>query len=94
MARLRDVVCFANQLKKIDLSNCYSLTSLDCSVNPTLETLQLSPSIQTLDVSQCALKEIPGLNQLYRLKSLNCGDNELTELDLSSAYGLEGSLLS
>lgn len=89
MARLRDVVCFANQLKKIDLSNCYSLTSLDCSVNPTLETLQLSPSIQTLDVSQCALKEIPGLNQLYRLKSLNCGDNELTELDLSSAYGLE-----
>ncbi len=40
-------------------------------------------------MSQCALKEIPGLNQLYRLKSLNCGDNELTELDLSSAYGLE-----
>lgn len=89
MKRLKDVACYSNKLKKIDLSGCYALTSLDCSVNPTLETLQLSPSIQTLDVSQCALKEIPGLNQLYRLKSLTCGDNELTALDLSSAYGLE-----
>lgn len=89
MSRLRDVACYANQLRKIDFSQCYALTSLDCSVNSKLEEITLSPALQTLDISQCGLREIPGLNQLSRLKTLSCGGNELTSLDLSVAYGLE-----
>lgn len=89
MSHLKDVACYANQLKRIDFTHCYALTSLDCSVNASLQEILLSPAIQTLDISQCGLQKIPGLDQLSRLKTLNCGDNELITLDLSSTYGLE-----
>lgn len=89
MSHLRDLYCYANRLQRIDLSHCYALTSLDCSVNSTLQEVILSPALQTLDISQCGLHEIPNLNQLSRLKILNCGNNALTSLDLSAAYGLE-----
>lgn len=88
-SNLKDVSCFANELKRIDFSECYSLLSLDCSYNKDLEEVHLSPSLQTLDISQCGLKEIPSINDLSRLKVLICGNNALTTLDLSAAYGLE-----
>ena len=68
-----------------------SITALDVSYNPGLETLNTSsnPLIQSLDTEGCIVLTGLNLTNNPALTSLNLYDNDLSTLDLSSNTSLE-----
>ena len=76
-------------LKRLKLSYCPALRSLDCS-NNALSSLELSnlPALHNLDCSNNALSSLE-LSNLPALQSLNCSNNALLDLDARSLLALQ-----
>lgn len=85
---LWNITCHSNQLKTLHLANCPALTTLDCSNNPDLQSYNLPPSLETLDISRCGLTSAKGLEQLSSLGTLICSKNSIKELNLSGLCNL------
>lgn len=73
---------------QLDVSHCPSLEELRCKSCNELSVLDVRPSLQTLDCSQCALENLQ-LSANTQLRYLDCSDNALKEIDLSKNSLLE-----
>ncbi len=81
---LKELYCYNNKLRSLDLSNNPKLEVLDCS-NNKLRSLDLSnnPKLTELDCSGNHLTEL-NLSNNPKLTELKCNNNYLSSLDLSN----------
>ncbi|MFU0464458.1 hypothetical protein ACMZ7W_02580 [Gardnerella vaginalis] len=81
---LKELYCYNNKLRSLDLSNNPKLEVLDCS-NNKLRSLDLSnnPKLTELDCSGNHLTEL-NLSNNPKLTELKCNNNNLSSLDLSN----------
>lgn len=82
-AYLKSLNCGKNELTRLDLTGCDSLTSLDCA-NNKIQYIQMDycRDLEMLICSNNQLKELQ-LQQKEALEYLDCADNQLTELNLA-----------
>ena len=86
---LTSLVARGTGLTKLDVSGCTSLPSLDCSSNSKLTSLDVSdcPALTSLSCTNCKLVELNLSNT--PLTYLNCGNNNLTSIDISTNTALK-----
>lgn len=87
--RLKFLICHSNHLSELDLRACSNLSEVDCSHNPQLTKVQLSPTLTSLNCSNCALKEI-AVEKLSSLLHLDCNDNQISNLNLAPLTKIVG----
>ena len=86
---LRDIYCWNNQLKTLDVSGNKELESLNCS-NNLLTALNVSgcTKLELLLADQNQLSAL-NVSQNTALRELSCGGNRLTALNLTKNTALE-----
>lgn len=82
---LTEFYCQSTGLTSLSLKEVPLLDMLYCGYNPQLSAIELNEvmPISSLLVQSCAFTSLDFLNKLPLLRSLNCSNNKLTELDVS-----------
>ncbi|MBR2102339.1 MAG: leucine-rich repeat domain-containing protein [Prevotella sp.] len=82
---LRELKCNNNRLSTLTLSNHMLLSTLDCSYNPTLTSLDLSTGLSTLSEVNCSHCDLRSINwKNLKFTTIDCSYNSnLTSLNNS-----------
>ena len=88
--RLKELRIKGNYVKSLALDNCPDLAILDYSDNyyPAFIDLSKCPNLQELDLAKNKFRTID-LSHNGALRSLSCGDNEISSLDVAHLSSLE-----
>ncbi|MDD5098689.1 MAG: T9SS type A sorting domain-containing protein [Candidatus Pacebacteria bacterium] len=86
--KLKQLICYDNQITSLDTSKNISLTSLECA-NNMLNSLIVSPStnLSTINCNHNQLKSLD-VSKNIGLESFDCSNNKLTGLDVSKNTAL------
>ena len=93
---LTDLQCNNNDLTTLNVTGCTALNILNCYSNPNLATimgLADCTAITRLDCHNCALTDLPGLNDMTNLQLLYAYNNKLTSITLTYKASLTGVTL-
>ena len=80
---LTELNCYNCDLTSLDVSGCTGLTKLKCYYNANLEAitgLANCTALTYLDCEDCAITELPGVENMTNLQTLWCRNNQLTIL--------------
>jgi Leucine-rich repeat (LRR) protein len=83
--------CSDDALRNLNVTNCISLTTLECYNNTSLTTitgLGTCVNLQYLDCDNCSISDLSTLSELNNLAEIYCGHNQLTSLELSEKITL------
>lgn len=89
---LSSLSCDVNSLTKLDLSKNMKLTGLVCNYNKISELI-LPPNANKMTLLRCCDNKLSGkldLSNWSDLESLDCHNNNLTDLELTGCTGLTG----
>ena len=79
--RLTQLICYSEDLTTLKVTGCTALSTLKCYFNDNLETitgLASCKALAYLDCEDCAITELPGVNDMTNLGTLWCRNNQLT----------------
>ena len=79
--RLTNLNCNSENLTTLKVTGCTALSTLKCYYNDNLETiagLADCKALTYLDCEDCAITELPGVNDMTNLQTLWCRNNQLT----------------
>lgn len=86
--KLKDLVCWGNELESLDLSNCPLIQSVLANNNPITQFYPGTPAnLVLLDLSSCELEEI-NLKSCINLRTLRLHNNNLNSLELYATLNL------
>ena len=81
--QLTELDCYSCDLNSLDVSGCTGLTKLKCYYNADLAAivgLANCTALTYLDCEDCAITELPGVENMSNLQTLWCRNNQLTIL--------------
>ena len=91
--RLTQLICYSEDLTTLKVTGCTALSTLKCYYNDNLETITGFAGCKALayvDCEDCAIAELPGVNDMTNLQTLWCRNNQLTgTLEVSDKPQLE-----
>ena len=79
--RLTELICYSEDLTTLKVTGCTALSTLKCYYNDNLETITGFAGCKALayvDCEDCAIAELPGVNDMTNLQTLWCRNNQLT----------------
>ena len=79
--RLTELICYSEDLTTLKVTGCTALSTLKCYFNDNLETINGFAGCKALayvDCEDCAIAELPGVNDMTNLQTLWCRNNQLT----------------
>ena len=81
--RLADLRCYSENLTTLKVTGCTALNNLRCYYNSNLAAitgLADCTALIYLDCEDCAIAQLPGVNNMMDLETLWCRNNKLTSL--------------
>ena len=90
--RLTELNCYSCDLNSLDVSGCTGLTKLKCYYNAHLDAiagLSTCTALTYLDCEDCAITELPGVENMSNLQTLWCRNNQLTTLSANFLSNLK-----
>ena len=85
---IKSIKCSESGLTSLDVSGCSNLSSLDCNQSVKLATINLSNSLESVDVYGTSLSKID-TSGLSALKSLDIGFTGIQKIDLANNKALQ-----
>ena len=79
--QLTELYCYSENLTTLKVTGCTALNNLRCYYNDNLETITGFAGCKALayvDCEDCAITELPGVNDMTNLGTLWCRNNQLT----------------
>lgn len=79
--QLTQLNCYSEDLTTLKVTGCTALSTLKCYYNDNLETITGFAGCKALayvDCEDCAIAELPGVNDMTNLGTLWCRNNQLT----------------
>ena len=91
--QLTSLDCYSCNLSTLNVTNCTALKTLKCYYNANLSTitgLSSCTALTYLDCEDCAITDLPGVNNMNNLQTLWCRNNQLTgELEVYDKSNLQ-----
>ena len=89
--QLADLRCYGEKLTTLKLTGCTALKYLRCFSNKNLNTITGLADCKAmiyLDCADCAIAQLPGVNNMIDLEVLWCDNNQLTSLKVPNLPAL------
>lgn len=89
--QLADLRCYGENLTTLKLTGCTALKYLRCFSNSNLSTITGLADCKAmiyLDCADCAIAQLPGVNNMLKLEVLWCDNNQLTSLNVPNLPAL------